>query len=393
MLAELLDHRSYSMTRRYYRIGEDRRRAAVDTVTALSFDRHGNRIWRDAQMLLESERARHAVGEVAVPYGTCTEPTNVKAGGGACPVRFRCVGCDHFRTNIAFLPDLQAYLDDLLRTRERLAAAIDGVDDWARADATPTQEEITRIRRLINRIKGDIAELDETERAHIDEAVAIVRRHRAAHSGPARHARTLTATPPAPPHHTFHGGQSHDAPTTNARTRPMLDGRRDDSMRRRQRVLAALDQAAAAGDPISASAIARAAGVDRTFLYRHRDLLEKIHALQADPVPARQHTGPAVTRASLQADLLAAHERAARLNARIQQLEKRLSEALGEQTWRESGLGAPADIDALHQRISQLEQHNLDLQQQLDERDEDLAAARATNRELMARLNTPTRPR
>jgi hypothetical protein len=86
-------------------------------VTALSFDRHGNRIWRDARILLESERARHAVGEVAVPYGTCTEPTNVKAGGGACPVRYRCLGCDHFRTNIAFLPDLQAYLDDLLRTR------------------------------------------------------------------------------------------------------------------------------------------------------------------------------------------------------------------------------------------------------------------------------------
>ena len=37
------------------------------------------------------------------------------------------------------------------------------------------------------------------------------------------------------------------------------------------------------------------------------------------------HIGPAVTRASLQADLLAAHERAARLDARIHQLEKRLS--------------------------------------------------------------------
>jgi chromosome segregation ATPase len=172
----------------------------------------------------------------------------------------------------------------------------------------------------------------------------------------------------------------------------MLDGRRDDSMRRRQRVLATLDQAAAAGDPITTSGIARAAGVDRTFLYRHRDLMEKIHALQADPVPG-EHTGPTVTRASLQADLLAAHERAARLNARIHQLEKRLSEALGEHTWRESGLGAPADIDTLHQRIGQLEQRNLDLQHQLAERDEDLAAARAANRELMARLNTPTRPR
>jgi hypothetical protein len=174
--------------------------------------------------------------------------------------------------------------------------------------------------------------------------------------------------------------------------RPMLDGRRDDSMRRRQRVLATLDQAAAAGDRITTSGIARAAGVDRTFLYRHRDLMEKIHALQADPVPG-DHVGPAVTRASLQADLLAAHERAARLNARIHQLEKRLSEALGEHTWRESGLGAPADIDTLHQRIGQLEQHDLDLQHQLAERDEDLAAARAANRELMARLNTPTRPR
>jgi integrase len=196
VLAELLDHRSYSVTRRYYRIGEDRRRDAVDTVTALSFDRHGNRIWRDAHALMESERARHAIGEVAVPYGTCTEPTNVKAGGGACPIRFRCVGCDHFRTNIAFLPDLQAYLDDLLRTRERLAATIDRVDEWARADATPTEEEITRIRRLINRIKGDIAELDETERAQINDAVAIVRRHRAAHTVPLG-MPTLAATPPA----------------------------------------------------------------------------------------------------------------------------------------------------------------------------------------------------
>ncbi|MGH3971594.1 MAG: hypothetical protein ACRDTV_26755, partial [Mycobacterium sp.] len=36
-------------------------------------------------------------------------------------------------------------LDDLLRTREQLAATIDGVDECARADATPT-EEIIRIR-------------------------------------------------------------------------------------------------------------------------------------------------------------------------------------------------------------------------------------------------------
>jgi hypothetical protein len=182
VLANLLDHRNLNVTRRYYRIGEDRRRDAVDRVTALSFDRHGNRIWREAHALLESEHARYAIGEVAVPYGTCTEPSNVQAGGGACPVRYRCAGCDHFRTDVSYLPDLTAHLDDLLRTRERLTATIDGVDAWARRDATPTQQEITKVRRLINRVKGDIAKLGDAERAQINEAIAVVRRHRAVSS-------------------------------------------------------------------------------------------------------------------------------------------------------------------------------------------------------------------
>ena len=89
----------------------------------------------------------------------------------------------------------------------------------------------------------------------------------------------------------------------------------------------------------------------------------------------------------VEADLLAAHERAVRLHARIQQLEKRLSEVLGDQAWRESGLGAPADIDTLNQRIIHLEQQITDQRLQLEERDEELAAARAANRELMAQLN------
>ena len=78
---------------------------------------------------------------------------------------------------------------------------------------------------------------------------------------------------------------------------------------------------------------------------------------------------------------------AARLHARIQQLEKRLSEVLGDQAWREFGLGAPADIDTLNQRIIHLEQQVTGQRLQLEERDEELAAARAANRELMAQLN------
>ena len=177
------------------------------------------------------------------------------------------------------------------------------------------------------------------------------------------------------------------------RTEAMRKGRQADSARRRQRVIAALNKATAGGTEISVSSIARAAAVDRSFLYRHRDLLGKIHALEATPPATGDGAGPAVTRASLQADLLAAHERAVRLNARIQQLEKRLSEALGEQAWRESGLGAPADIDALTQKITHLEQQAIDLRLQVEERDEELAAARAANRELMAQLNATARHR
>ncbi|MFI7209398.1 MULTISPECIES: hypothetical protein [Micromonospora] len=86
--------------------------------------------------------------------------------------------------------------------------------------------------------------------------------------------------------------------------------------------------------------IARAAGVNRTFLYRHRDLLEQIHALEAQPRNGAS-IGPAVSWASLQADLLNAQARATRMAARVQQLEKRLSEALGEQVWRQSASALP----------------------------------------------------
>ena len=177
------------------------------------------------------------------------------------------------------------------------------------------------------------------------------------------------------------------------RTTAMRQGRQADSARRRERVAAAITRAVSDGAEISAAGIARAAGGDRSFLYRHRDLLAQIHALEEAAPPAAGEPGPAVTRASLQADLLAANERAIRLTGRIRQLETRLSEALGEQAWHESGLGVPADIDALHQKINHLEQQAVDLRLQLAERDQDLAAARAANRELMAQLNTAPRPR
>jgi hypothetical protein len=64
----------------------------------MSFDGHGNRIWREARSLLESQHARYAVGEVAVPYGRCSEPSNVAAGGGAYRPR-RLARCSRHMSN------------------------------------------------------------------------------------------------------------------------------------------------------------------------------------------------------------------------------------------------------------------------------------------------------
>jgi hypothetical protein len=178
VLRDLMDHRLLETSQRYYRVGEKRRREAVERVTTMQFDRHGNRIWRQAKAMLDSEHARRAVGEVAVPYGSCSEPSNVAAAGQDCPVRFRCIGCGHFSTDISHLPDLERYLADLLRHRERLAATLDA-DEWAKSEAMPSDNEIKRMRRLIERMKGDLDELTEEERAQIDEAVAVVRRSRA----------------------------------------------------------------------------------------------------------------------------------------------------------------------------------------------------------------------
>ena len=164
--------------------------------------------------------------------------------------------------------------------------------------------------------------------------------------------------------------------------------RRQDSTRRRQRVLNALDRLSGAGEEISVAAVARAAGVDRSFLYRHHDLRAQIleRAAQAQPDASLPRTTQ-VSRQSLLADLANLREHNERLRRQNAKLARRLSEAIGEEVFRASGLGGPDDTEELRRRVGDLEQTVLDLRQQLEERTEELDAARTTNRELMAELN------
>ena len=77
----------------------------------------------------------------------------------------------------------------------------------------------------------------------------------------------------------------------------------------------------------------------------------------------------------------------ARLARQITLLEKRLSEALGQQVFRASGLGAVDETGDLRRHITELEQRVADLSEQLDDREDELNAARAANREFRAELN------
>jgi chromosome segregation ATPase len=165
----------------------------------------------------------------------------------------------------------------------------------------------------------------------------------------------------------------------------LIASRRHDSTRRRQRVLNALDQLSATGEGISVSAVARAAGVDRSFLYRHHDLRAQIHARAVDPAP--NPASAKASRQSLLADIANLRDQAQRLRRQNATLTARLSELLGQEVFRASGLGHTDRTETLQPRIRELEQQLLDLRHELEERTDELDASRAANRDLMALAN------
>lgn len=165
----------------------------------------------------------------------------------------------------------------------------------------------------------------------------------------------------------------------------LAKARADDSARRRRRVLAALDDLTRDGLTITVSAVARMANVHRSLIYRHSDL----HTAYWLAPPNRRKVPPEqVSRQSLLVDLADMTARSTRQAQHIAQLEQRLSHVLGQDAWQATGLGAPTDIGTLQEKITRLEQQVAELISQLGERDEDLAAARTTNRELTTQLNS-----
>ena len=157
--------------------------------------------------------------------------------------------------------------------------------------------------------------------------------------------------------------------------------------RRRQRIHQALAEMRSQASQITISAVAARARVHRSFIHRHPDLRAAVLAAADDPTASGPAGTTAASRRSLLADNANLRERNRRLEHHARGLEERLSELLGTQISQRTGLGAPDDAAALREQADSLRQQILDLRKTLEERDEELAAAREANRRLMAELN------
>ncbi len=172
VLKELMDHVAVATTMGYYQVSLKRKQQAIRSVGPLATDAAGN----PAPFATPTAYQR---ASVAVPFGNCTEPSNVKAGGGACPIRFQCAGCGFYRPDPSYLPALEQHLASL-RADLETARAMDAAG-YVLASLTAEIDAFTAVAQTMRR---KLAELDPAHRAEVEEASQILRRARAARTLP-----------------------------------------------------------------------------------------------------------------------------------------------------------------------------------------------------------------
>jgi integrase len=172
VLKELLDHMSVGTTMGYYSVSLKRKAQAIYEVGSLAVDTQG----RPAPL---ADPVAYERASVSVPFGNCTEPSNVKAGGGHCPIRFRCAGCGFYRPDPSYLPAIEAHVAALRADRETALAM--GAADYVTASMTA---EIEAFGRVAEQMRRRFDELDPNQRAEIEASARILRRARAAKTIP-----------------------------------------------------------------------------------------------------------------------------------------------------------------------------------------------------------------
>jgi len=157
VLKDLMDHADVATTLGYFTISEVRKREATETAASLTFGRDGQRI--------DSALDGYEIQTVSVPYGRCTLPSNVRAGGHGCPTRFMCSGCNHFRSDPSFLPQLRQAVGDLKANLAEATAA--GSATWI-LDASV--HELEGYKNIITVLESAVEELGPAEREELDRA-------------------------------------------------------------------------------------------------------------------------------------------------------------------------------------------------------------------------------
>jgi len=137
VLRDLMDHQQTSTTQGYYRVTQKRKRDAVRTLHRQVIDRTGISVPAPSQTAYE-------LRSVAAPFGNCIEPSNVKAGGGACPIRFQCSGCGFYRADPSYIPAIEDHVQALRADRET-ASAMD-VDNFVLRNLT---DQITSYQNVL----------------------------------------------------------------------------------------------------------------------------------------------------------------------------------------------------------------------------------------------------
>jgi integrase len=172
VLRDLMDHRSMTTTLAYYRVGDSRKRAAMEALARHTVDNRG--VTRPVHgESSQVARLNEQLSWVAVPMGKCSEPSNIRAGGQACPIRYQCAGCAHFESDPSYLPELRAHADDLRREREVMLAA--GAADWVTDGVTRQLDVIAGHVRTHEEL---LESLPHEQRTLIQEASATVRKAR-----------------------------------------------------------------------------------------------------------------------------------------------------------------------------------------------------------------------
>ena len=183
VLRQLMDHRSIQTTGGYYIITADRKRSAIEAVGKLAVDKNG------APAPISNATA-YQMRSVAVPFGNCIEPSNVKAGGKACPIRFQCAGCGFYRPDPSYIPAIEEHINSLAADRE-IASAMDA----APFVIDNLNAQIHAFRNVLDVMRQALDRLDADQRDQVEQASAILRKARAGASLPLEDIMRGKATP------------------------------------------------------------------------------------------------------------------------------------------------------------------------------------------------------